>query len=183
MDFQFPHTIENKIGEKIIFHSVESTPSGSKVIVESFCQPGSGPAMHVHFKQDEELTVLSGKLGYKLLGEEPKFAQPGETVKFPRGAAHRFWADGGEVLHCKGAVEPANSVVYFLTALYAAQNKSNSERPEAFDAAYLLTRYKSEYGMPELPGFVKNVIIPITYRIGRLLGKYRHFENAPKPLR
>jgi hypothetical protein len=43
-------------------------------------------------------------------------------------------------------------------------------------------RYRKEYDMPELPRFVKSVIIPATYTIGKLSGKYRKFENAPAPL-
>lgn len=36
--------------------------------------------MHTHFKQDEVFTVLSGKMGHQILGEEPKIAHPGDTV-------------------------------------------------------------------------------------------------------
>jgi hypothetical protein len=45
-----------------------------------------------------------------------------------------------------------------------------------------MTRYKNEYGMPELPSLVKNIMMPLTYRIGKLLGKYKKFEGAPEPL-
>jgi len=34
-----------------------------------------------------------------------------------------------------------------------------------------------------MPRFVREIIIPITYQIGRLLGKYKHFEGAPEPVR
>jgi hypothetical protein len=80
-------------------------------------------------------------------------------------------------------VKPANTIVFYLSSIYAAQNKSGTHRPETFDASYLLTRYASEYDMAELPWFVKKVIIPITYYIGRILGKYRHFKNAPAPVK
>lgn len=73
-------------------------------------------------------------------------------------------------MEISGWIEPANSVVYFLSALYAAQNKSGSAQPDAFDGAYLITRYKSEYDIAEVPGFVKKVIFPITVAIGKLLG-------------
>jgi hypothetical protein len=53
---------------------------------------------------------------------------------------------------------------------------------DAFDGAYLLTRYSAEYDLPEIPPFVKKIIIPITYFIGRLLGKYKHFRDAPEPV-
>ena len=38
--------------------------------------------MHVHYCQDEALTVRTGRIGYQRLGEAPQFAGPGETVVF-----------------------------------------------------------------------------------------------------
>ncbi len=183
MNYKYPHTIENCLGEKIIFQSLEQSDNGDKILVEAFCKPNAGPAMHTHFKQEEELTVVSGKMGFQLLGQEPKFASAGETVLFKRGIPHKFWADGIEPLHCKGWMQPANSIVYFLSAVYAAQNKSGKGEPELFDGAYLLSKYSREYDMPEIPSFIKKVIFPITVFIGQLLGKYKHFKDAPIPLK
>lgn len=176
MKITYPHTIENCIGEKLIFKSLE----GDKLLVENYVKPGAGPIMHTHFKQEEALTVVSGKIGYQLLGEEPKYAGPGETVLFVRGTPHRFWNAGEDILHCTGYIHPANTIVYYLSAIFAAQNKTNSERPEMFDSAYLLTRYASEYDLPEMPKFVKKVILPLTVSVGKVLGKYKHFEDAPE---
>ncbi len=183
MTYKYPHTIENCVGEKIIFQSVEQSADGDKVIVESFCKPGAGPAMHTHFMQEEELTVISGKMGYQVFGQKPQFAGAGETILFKRGTPHKFWAEGQETLHCKGWIQPANTIVFFLSAVYAAQNKSGKGEPEPFDGAYLLINYASEYDMPEIPSFVKKAIFPITYKLGRLLGKYKHFDNAPAALK
>jgi quercetin dioxygenase-like cupin family protein len=183
MHYKYPHTIENCTGEKIIFLGIEPSELGDKVLVEASCQPGSGPIMHTHFKQDEALTVVSGRMGYQVLGEAPGYAEVGQTVLFKRGVPHRFWAEGDQPLHIKGWVAPAHSVVFYLSALYAAQNKAGSGRPETFDGAYLLTRYASEYDVAIVPPFVKKVILPTTYYLGRLLGKYKHFQHAPEPLK
>lgn len=182
MKISYPHIIENCIGEKLIFEGVQQHPDGDKVVGENFVTPGSGPIMHTHFLQDEALTVVKGKLGYQILGQEEQYAGEGETVVFGRGTPHRFWNAGQEVLNCKAWIQPANTIVFFLSAVFAAQNKSGNAQPEPFDAAYLLTRYAKEYDMPELPKFVKKVVIPITYMVGRLLGKYKHFKNAPEPV-
>lgn len=182
MNFEYPHTIENVVGEKITFLGVESTPEGDKVLAESWCEPGCGPIMHTHFQQDESLTVVSGSMGYQTQGEAPKFAKAGETVLFKRGTPHKFWAEGTEVLHCKGWLQPANTIVFYLSSIYAAQNKSGKGEPETFDGAYLMTRYAREYDLPEIPGFVKKVIMPVIRVAGQALGKYPHFKNAPKPL-
>ena len=89
---------------------------------------------------------------------------------------------GKEVLRCEGWIKPANSIVFFLTALYDAFNKSGKEQPEPFDGAYLMTRYRSEYDLPEIPTFVKRVIMPATVAVGKMLGRYEHFKDAPEPL-
>ena len=139
--------------------------------------------MHTHFLQDECLKVVKGKMGYQTLGEEEKFAEAGEEILFKRGVPHRFWNAGDEVLNCVGWVDPPNTLVFYLKSLYAAIDKGKDGRPENFDSAYLMTRYKSEYDVPEIPGFVKKVIIPITFLMGKLTGKYKHFEGAPEPIR
>ncbi|GAB3958543.1 hypothetical protein GCM10028805_53070 [Spirosoma harenae] len=182
MTISYPHTIQNCLGETLTFLSVETSLDGDKVLIENQVAPQSGPPMHTHFKQDEELTVVSGLLAYQLPGQPIQYAQAGERILFKRGIPHRFWNAGETPLICRGWVQPANSIVYYLSAIYAAQNKSGKAQPEAFDAAYLLSRYASEYEMADLPVFVKKVLIPLTYLTGRLLGKYKHFADAPAPL-
>jgi len=120
MKYRFPHTIENCLGEKVIFLSVQQEPDGEKVLVENFVSAGSGPVMHTHWLQDEQLTVLEGRIGYQVEGQPEQFATAGETVFFKRGTPHRFWNHGHETLHCKGWIKPANSIVFFLSAIYAA---------------------------------------------------------------
>ena len=183
MNFTYPHVIENSIGEKIVFNELIKEPGGDKLVGESFVVPGSGPVMHTHWLQDESLTVIKGKIGYQVFGGLEQFAHEGETVLFKRGVAHRFWNAGNEVLHCKAWIKPANTFAFFITSVFAAQNKSGKAQPEMFDAAYLLKRYSSEYDMTEIPKFVKKVVIPITYFTGKILGKYKHFKDAPKPVK
>jgi quercetin dioxygenase-like cupin family protein len=182
MTITYPYTIESCIGEKLIFQELQHEPGGDRLLVENFVAPGKGPVMHTHWLQDECLTVVSGKIGYQVQGEAAQFAGPGETVLFRRGTPHRFWNAGEDTLHCKGWIYPANTIVFFLTSIFAAQNKTRSARPELFDAAYLMTRYKSEYDMAEIPPLVKKTVIPAVYRIGKMMGKYKKFRDAPAPV-
>lgn len=183
MEFTLPHTIDSGLGEKIIFKEIIKEPDGDRVIIEGHCDPKSGPTMHVHFKQDEAVTVVKGKMACKIFGQEPVYYSVGQTASFSKNTPHRFWNAGEDELVINGWVKPANSIIFFLTALYESQKKSGSGRPGAFDAAYLMTRYKHEYGLPEVPSFVKSVIMPITYFTGQMLGKYKKFEGAPEPLK
>lgn len=183
MKFTYPHTIENVTGEKLIFKQLIPEPDGEKLLCENFVTPGSGPPMHIHWLQDEGFTVLEGRIGYQIGDQPEQFAEAGESIVFERGVPHRFWNAGTEILHCEGWLKPANTIVFYLSAIYDAQNKSGTARPEAFDAAYLMTRYASEYAMVGMPKFVRKAVIPATYFIGRLLGKYKKFKDAPEPVK
>ncbi|RDC65521.1 cupin domain-containing protein [Adhaeribacter pallidiroseus] len=182
MKIAYPHTITNSEGEKIIFHGVQKEPDGDRVLVENFVTPGHGPVMHTHFLQDESLTVVKGKIAYIVQGQEAQYAGEGETIVFKRGVPHRFWNAGPDILNCIGWIKPANTIVFFLSAIYEAQNKSGKAQPETFDGAYLLTRYAQEYDLPGIPTFVKKTVMPFTYKVGLMLGKYKHFKDAPEPV-
>ena len=181
--YSYPHTITNKHGESLTFRSIELEDGVEKVIVENEVKPGAGPPMHIHFKQSESLTVTEGEMTYQVKGQEPVVCKVGETATFESGTPHKFWNSGETTLKCTGWVKPANDLDFFLTEMYKATDEGDDERPEPFASAYLMTRYKTEYDMLELPGFVKNVIVPITYFIGKLTGKYQRFKDAPQPLK
>ena len=179
----FPHTIDNGCGETLTFRQVIQEPDGDRVLGEASVMPGSGPPMHVHWLQDECFTVVKGKLGYQVQGGPEQLAIEGESILFKRGVAHRFWNAGEDTMLCKAWVKPADNFVFFLSSIYAAQQKTGTLRPAMFDAAFLLRRYKSEYDMLEIPVFVKKVIMPVTYFVGKVLGKYGHFKDAPEPVK
>ncbi len=178
----YPHTIDNGAGERLTFVRRIEDGAGDRLEVENLVKPGSGPPMHVHHQQEEALTVQQGRIGYQRAGEEPQFAEAGETVIFKPGEVHKFWNDGEEDLLCTGYVQPADNIEYFLTAIYDSQRESKGSRPDPFEAAFLARRYRSEFGMTEIPAVVQSVVFPAQVLVGRLLGKYRKFADAPEPV-
>lgn len=182
MQYQYPHTITNGGGELLTFTRIVREPSGDWLEGENLVQPNSGPPMHVHHQQDEHLTVVKGKMGAQVLGEEPKYFGPGEGATFKAGVPHKFWNAGTEPLICTAWVKPAHNMEYFLTEIFKSTEANGGKRPGTFDAAYLLNRYCSEFDMLEIPSFVKKVVFPIVLFIGKLLGKHRKFEGAPEPM-
>lgn len=182
MSIPLPHTITTTTGEKISFLRIVNLDGKEYLEVENEVQPNVGPPMHVHHRQDECITVVSGKIGYQELGGEKKYAGPGETVLFKAGTPHKFWSAGNEPLIGKGYISPADNIVYFLTQIYKSSNE-NGGRPGTFDAAYLLNRYKSEFAMLEIPGFVQKAIFPLVLFFGKLTGKDKKFADAPPPVK
>ena len=175
----YPHTIDNGVGERITF----TGRAGDRLEVENVVAPGSGPPMHVHRLQEEALTVQQGRIGYLRAGEEPQFAEAGETVVFKPGEVHKFWNAGEGELRCTGYAQPPDNLEYFLTQIYDSMRRSGGKRPNPFDAAFLSRRYRSEFGMAEIPAPVQAVLFPVVVAVGRLLGKYEKYADAPEPVR
>jgi quercetin dioxygenase-like cupin family protein len=176
----YPVQIDNGHGEVLRFERLVPTPEGDRLEISNIVQPQAGPPMHVHYLQDEGLTVIAGRLGYQIQGEEPCYANVGDSVVFKRGVAHRFWADGDQPLRASGYVQPAHNIVYFLSEIYRSM-RANGGRPNAFDTAYLLHKYRSEFAMLDIPPFVARFIFPLLRLVGELTGRFRELERGPAP--
>ena len=178
----YPHTIDNGAGERLTFLRRVEGDGGPRLEVENVVKPGSGPPMHVHHYQTEALTVRRGRIGYQRPGEPEQFAGPGETVAFQAGEAHRFLNAGTDDLHCTGYIEPADNVEFFLGAIFESTKQSGKERPDPFDAAFLLTRYRREFSLLEVPAAVQRLVFPVQVALGRLFGRYEKYADAPEPV-
>jgi quercetin dioxygenase-like cupin family protein len=180
--YTYPHTIENGAGERITFARRAGTTGGERLEGENVVKPGAGPPMHVHHLQVEALTIREGRIGYQRLGQPPQYAGPGETVTFGEGEAHKFWNAGEGDLLCTGYIEPILNVEYFLTELFASTKRNGGGRPDLFDIAFLVTRYRSEFAVLEIPAAVQRVVFPAIVALGRLLGRYQRYADAPPPV-
>jgi quercetin dioxygenase-like cupin family protein len=176
---RYPYTIDNGHGERLTFTAVTRGPGGLRAEAEGVAQPNAGPPMHVHYLQDEAARVVTGRLGYQVLGQEPQYAGPGDLVVWPAGTPHKWWNAGTDELRMTGWCEPPGNVEFYLTSVFAS-TRENGGRPGLFDAAFLMTRYRSEFGMLEVPSVVRHVVMPMVYLMGWLLGKYDKFRDAPR---
>jgi len=181
--YTYPHTIDNGAGERLTFLRRVPGARGERLVVENVVAPGVGPIMHVHHRQVEALTVVEGRIGYQRLGGPEQFAGPGDSVIFAAGEAHRFWNAGESDLRCTGYIEPADNVEYFLSAIFASQRSAGSLRPDPLDAAFLTRRYRSEFGMLEIPALVQRFLFPLLVGVGHLLGRFDKYADAPEPVR
>jgi mannose-6-phosphate isomerase-like protein (cupin superfamily) len=179
---RYPYTIENGHGESLTFTGITHDAAGDRVDADGVAQPGAGPPMHVHYLQEEAARVVTGRMGYQVLGQEPKFAEAGELVVWPAGTPHKWWNAGTTELRISGWCNPPGNIEFFLGTLFQSTKDNGGGRPNLFDAAFLMTRYRSEYAMLEMPGFVRRVVIPIAYAVGTVLGKNRKFRDAPAPI-
>lgn len=180
--YRYPHGIENGAGERLTFERLVAGGQGDRLEGTTFVEPGAGPPMHVHLLQAEGFTVEQGRIGYQRPGEPPLFAGPGESIVFEAGEPHRFWNAGTEQLRCSAWIEPAHSAEYLLTELFASARRNGGGRPSLFDAAFLMQRYRSEYAFLAVPRPVRAIVFPVVVALGRMLGRYDRFADAPEPV-
>ena len=181
--FSYPHTIDDGAGERLTFIRRVPTPGGDRLEVMNVVAPGAGPPMHVHYFQEEVLTVQEGLLAYQRPGQPVRYARPGETVAFKAGDVHRFWNAGDRDLVGTGYIAPADNIEYFLASLFESRKQSGGVRPHPLDAAFLARRFRSEFGIAEIPALVQRIVFPIMVAIGTLLGRYAKYADAPEPVR
>ena len=172
----------NKNGETLTITKSATETNGQITEFEGTDEPGIGPPMHVHFKQEEMVRILKGKMRVKTTTKEFSLTE-GQEYIFAAGEAHQFWNEGHETLHYSGHVKPSNNYEYFIKHIYQSANEANDDKPGPFDAAFLLTKYKSEMDMLVIPKPVKIIVFPILLAIGRLTGKFKKFSGAPRAIK
>jgi mannose-6-phosphate isomerase-like protein (cupin superfamily) len=172
----------NKNGETLTITRSATETNGQITEFEGTDEPGIGPPMHVHFKQEEMVRVLKGKMRVKTLTKEFSLTE-GQEYTFAPGEAHQFWNEGDQTLHYAGHVKPSNNYEYFIKHIYRSSNEASDDKPAAFDAAFLLTKYRSEMDMLVIPKPVKKIVFPVLLAIGRLTGKFKKYSDAPEALK
>lgn len=169
----------NKNGEVLIITKSGKDTKGELTEFEGMDEPGIGPPMHVHFLQEEKVRLLKGKMRVKTPDGEFE-VQQGEEHTFAPGMPHQFWNSGEEVNHYSGSLKPSCNWEYIIERVYESANEANDTKPSPFDAAYLMTKYKTEIDLLVIPRPVNKVVFPILYLIGHMIGKYRKFKGSPK---
>ncbi len=172
----------NKNGETLIITRSALETNGEITEFEGMEEPGIGPPMHVHFKQEEMVRVTKGKMRVKTLSKEFSLTE-GQEYIFEAGEAHQFWNEGDQTMHYIGYVKPSNNYEYFIRHIYQSSNEAKDDKPSPFDAAFLLTKYKSEMDMLVIPKPVKLIVFPILIAIGKLTSKFKKFSDAPPAIK
>jgi quercetin dioxygenase-like cupin family protein len=97
--------------------------------------------MHVHKHEDEYSYVLEGEVGIQI-GEDVRYARPGDLVVKPRGVPHAFWNRTDEPARLLEMISPGGFERYFaeLAPLLPPQREApDFERLAALQARYGLT--------------------------------------------
>ena len=166
--------LENRhTGEILRMRRMRNADGQIVLTVEGSLPPRmSGPPVHVHFHQREEVRVNVGSLGARI-GNEKIVVPVGGTAVFPAGVAHSWWNAGQNLLELSGRVVPAVDLDRYLQALFAVLNASASGRPSIFYLAHVLWRHRHTQAVMVPPRVIQRIVFPLVVLVGRVLGKYR----------
>ncbi|GAA5127107.1 cupin domain-containing protein [Pseudonocardia adelaidensis] len=87
--------LETPTGDSVTVKADTRSTNGSLTILELLVAPGSGPATHVHLREDEVWYVLAGEFRFKA-GDTMHHASTGGMAFGPRGTPHAFQNVGAE---------------------------------------------------------------------------------------
>jgi mannose-6-phosphate isomerase-like protein (cupin superfamily) len=171
--------LENrKTGEILQMRRVRDSQGQTVLAIDGSLPPRtSGPPLHVHFHQREEVNVKAGTLGAQV-GKEKLIVAAGGSGVFPAGVVHKWWNAGDDLLVLSGRAIPAEDLDRYLQALLAVLNASPSGKPSIFYLAHVLWRHRQTQAVVSPPQSIQRIVFPLIVFVGRILGKYRG-DNWP----
>lgn len=141
-----------------------------------------GPPRHIHHLEDEEGRVTAGTLSAEL-GEERIEVGPGQTLRLPRGVAHRWWNQGDIPLAFEGWVQPAVDLDRYLQAIFEVMNAGPKNRPPLIYLAHVALRHRHTQTVLAMPRPLQAVVFRAAVLFGTLLGRYRGTDWPGCPAR
>lgn len=93
-----------------------------------------GPALHVHFKQDEIFTVTEGEYRF-VVGHETKLLKAGDTIFLPRNIPHTWiqTSDKGKMIYF---LQPAGKMEEFFIIMNGFKEQPSQEEIDKIHAEH-----------------------------------------------
>ncbi len=179
--------IENPVtGERVVVRLGTEETGGELLVVEAFVRPGGAvTGEHVHPSIEEYITVVSGRVGFRLDGRE-SIAELGQRLHVPAGMAHDWWNAGDEEARIMIEISPGARFEEMIANLFglARDGKTNAKgMPNPLQAAIFVKEFEDVLYFTRPPRAVQKVLFGILASIARLMG-YRgsypeYLERGP----
>jgi quercetin dioxygenase-like cupin family protein len=167
-------------GERITYTAIAEDNDGALVRFNWASSPGGVITEHIHPRQEERFTIVSGQAHFTLNGEV-HIAGAGETVVVPAGVRHSEGNHGS--VEIEGVVElrPALQTKEFHEAVagLVADGKTTPrgapKNPLQLGATFWHFRHESRVTSP--PIWLQNVMLPVLSIIARMFGVRPYYER------
>lgn len=126
----------NVLGDSIRCVLTGADTGGAYAIVEQASDPGSGPPLHMHRREEEAFYVLEGDYEFRM-GDQVVRATPGTYLLAPREIPHAFTCMGAEPGRVQVTITPAGFETFFVeVSALAAHGPPDPEKVVALARDY-----------------------------------------------
>jgi mannose-6-phosphate isomerase-like protein (cupin superfamily) len=121
---------------------------GAYVFFDELTDPGGGPPLHIHDREDEAYFILDGRFEFQV-GEQTLTASPGDVMLAPRGVPHTFRNVGSSPARKLALAWPAGLDRFFLEVGQPVGAAAPASPPDP-DAMARFAEAVAKYGMTML---------------------------------
>jgi quercetin dioxygenase-like cupin family protein len=158
--------------------------NGELIVSDLRVRPGGAVlGAHIHRDADERFTVLTGKIGY-ILGGQNGILQAGDSADLPRGIPHDWWNAGDEEARVIVEIRPGTRMELMILTMFslAREGKTNSKgMPNLLQLALISQEFEDVFQPLNPPVWVQRIVFGILAPIARLLGYkaiYPHHQDV-----
>lgn len=160
-------------GQTMIFRQTSRDTNGELLQIETFNEPhGPAEGEHVHPLQESSCEVLSGRLTFRIDGED-RVLRAGDRVAIPAGMPHYFWNSGDEVAHSIQEFRPALRTQQFFETWFGLARDGklgNAGMPSFLQLVVMVPAFKDEIRPTSPPWPLLRATAWLVGPIARLLG-------------
>ena len=164
--------------ERIVFRQTARDTGGALLQFDDYQAVGApGPVEHLHLRQAERLTVVSGSMLVRVGGQERRLIA-GEAVDIPPGVPHRWRNVGTDELHVLTDFRPALDLERFFELIFGLARDGKTDAtgtPRFLQIAAMSPAYGIYLPAPPLP--LQRALFALLGPIARLRG-YRPWYPA-----
>ncbi|HEX2281284.1 MAG TPA: cupin domain-containing protein [Thermomicrobiales bacterium] len=118
---------------------------GAYAFFDELTDPGGGPPLHVHEREDEAYFILEGRFEFRV-GEQTITAGPGDFMRAPRGVPHTFRNVGSSPARKLALAWPAGLERFFLEIGQPVVAAAPASPPDSYAMARFVEAV-AKYGM------------------------------------
>jgi mannose-6-phosphate isomerase-like protein (cupin superfamily) len=166
-----PPDLVSLSGERLWF-SGDATETFIKALIPAGC---AGPVLHRHLRTEENVTVVSGRIRYHLDGRIREL-EPGDSLRIPRLARHRFENPYPDAAELESHVHPGLVHEILLRLLAGA----SSRRPP--NPLEMVVAFHDGDGYPaQMPVPIARALVTMLRALSETAGVARPFRAAHLP--
>ncbi len=170
------------LGERVIFRKTAGDTHGELLELECSAAPAaSGPVEHMHLRQEERITVVSGVMLARIAGREQR-VEAGQHVIIPPGAPHTFRNGGSGELRLLVAFRPALQTERFFETMFGLARDGRTDAagaPSFLQIAVMAQAY--DIYVPRPPVLIQRLLFAVLAPIAKLRGYRAWYPTYSKP--